>query len=222
MERTPEPELMDDDEQAIAYGRADFAEPHSRSITLFREIFGTEIKGYVLDLGCGPGDITFRFARAYPDCVMHGIDGAEAMLRYGRKLVEGAYDIRDRISLIYGVLPEASLPREKYDVVISNSLLHHLRDPFVLWDAVKRYAVPGAPVFVMDLSRPGSADEAGKLVETYSKNEPEVLRKDFYNSLLAAFNDDEIKVQLSATGLEYLEVNKVSDRHVLISGYKIA
>ncbi|MCP4716998.1 MAG: class I SAM-dependent methyltransferase, partial [Deltaproteobacteria bacterium] len=69
MQRIAEPELMLDKEQARAYAEADFDEPHSMFIDLFRERFRErECEGYVLDLGCGPGDITFRFARAYPCC----------------------------------------------------------------------------------------------------------------------------------------------------------
>lgn len=210
MDRVPESELMNDDEQAAAYAKADFSEPHNRVITLFSETFKTyRIKGYVLDLGCGPGDIAFRFARAYPDCRVHGIDGAEAMLRYGRKILAEASDIKHRVELIHGFLPHASLPLAKYNVVISNSLLHHLMNPFVLWQTLKQYAEPGAPIFIVDLKRPQSLEEARRLVETYSGNEPEILKKDFYNSLIAAFDVDEIKTQLAQLIHKFTEVSRI-------------
>jgi SAM-dependent methyltransferase len=222
MNRIPESELMNDDEQAAAYAQADFSGPHSRVITLFKETFGTDgIKGYVLDLGCGSGDIAFRFARAYPDSIVHGIDGAEAMLRYGMELLQEASDIRGRVELIHGFLPDAAPPLAKYDIIISNSLLHHLMDSSVLWQAVRRYAAPGAPVFIVDLKRPGSPEEAHMLVETYCGSEPEILKRDFYNSLLAAFDVDEVKAHLKEENLDYLDVKEISDRHLLISGYFI-
>ena len=65
MQRRPEPELMDDEAQALAYARADFAEPHDRFVALLRERVGAPA-GRALDLGCGPGDVTFRVARAFP------------------------------------------------------------------------------------------------------------------------------------------------------------
>lgn len=37
MDRAPEPELMDDAAQAMAYAEADFSEPHGRFIELYRE-----------------------------------------------------------------------------------------------------------------------------------------------------------------------------------------
>jgi hypothetical protein len=53
----------------------------------------------------------------------------------------------------------------------------------------------------------------------YAEGEPEVLRRDFYNSLLAAFEPGEIRSQLRDEGLDGLRVRSVSDRHVTISGY---
>jgi hypothetical protein len=53
--------------------------------------------------------------------------------------------------------------------------------------------MPGAPVLVMDLMRPASPAAAEALVEQYAAGEPEVLRRDFYNSLLAAFEPGEVR-----------------------------
>ena len=70
MKRIPEPELMDDPEQARAYALADFSEPHQAFIDHFARCFPRHRPRRVLDLGCGPADVTIRFARAYPDCVI--------------------------------------------------------------------------------------------------------------------------------------------------------
>jgi SAM-dependent methyltransferase len=218
MERIPEPELMNDAAQAAAYACADFEEPHARFIELFRETFPDEdVEGTVLDLGCGPGDITIRFVRAYPECVVHGVDGAAAMLAHGRSRLarEG---LLERVRLIEAYLPGAELPLGAYDAVISNSLLHHLRDPMVLWNTLKHYAKPDAPVFIMDLLRPASRGQAQALVDEYAANEPEVLRHDFFHSLLAAYRSDEVADQLRAAGLDGLTVRQISDRHLLIYG----
>ena len=218
MERLPEPELMSDVEQAAAYAFADFEEPHSRFIELFRETFDAEvIDGAVLDLGCGPGDISIRFVHAYPDCVVHGVDGAAAMLAHGRSRLQRE-DLQTRVRLIEAYLPEEDLPLGQYDAVISNSLLHHLRDPMVLWQTVKRYAKPDAPVFIMDLLRPASREQAQSLVDEYAAGEPDILRHDFFHSLLAAYLPEEVAVQLRSAGLARLKVEEISDRHLLIYG----
>jgi len=178
-----------------------------------------KISGYVLDVGCGHGDIMFRFARSFHDCVIHGIDGSETMIQYGRKFLEKAGDVRkEQIQFIQGVLPDIILPGKKYDIIISNSLLHHLHDPYILWKAVKYYAATEAQVFIMDLKRPETIEEARRLTETYVANEPEILKRDFYNSLLAAYEVDEVKEQLKVADLGYLSVQETSDRHMVIAG----
>ena len=217
MQRIPEPELMDDEAQARAYAEADFEAPHSYFIELFQQTYPTlSINGSVLDLGCGPADISLRFAKAYPQCELHGVDGAAAMLALGEQAVQQA-GLQDRIRLLPGYLPGARLPRQQYDVVISNSLLHHLTDPMALWQTPQDYAASAAPVFVMDLMRPASTQQAQSLVDEYAAEEPEVLQHDFYHSLLAAYTPQEVQQQLSVLALP-LKVKVVSDRHFIVTG----
>ena len=53
MDRIPEPELMNDLEQAKAYSEADFEEAHNRYVELLTSILGKNLNGKMLDLGCG-------------------------------------------------------------------------------------------------------------------------------------------------------------------------
>lgn len=217
MERVPEPELMDDQTQAAAYAGADFEAPHQALIAaLFEHFPDLPETGTALDLGCGPADITRRFAEARPGWTVHGIDGSAEMLAFGRQMIE-ARGLGDRVVLSLVRLPEGRPPRETYDLVFSNSLLHHLHDPSVLWSAVRQYTRPGARVFIMDLMRPESTDAAEAMVERYSGGEPAVLRRDFFASLCAAFTVDEVRAQLAAAGLA-LAVEPISDRHLVVWG----
>ncbi len=218
MQRVPEPELMLDPEQAMAYAQADFSEPHNRFVELFQECFwGEAITGAVLDLGCGPGDIALRFARVFPECEVDGIDGSQAMLDAGAEDVARS-GLAARVRLAHGLLPADRAPRERYQAIISNSLLHHLHEPGVLWEAVMRYAEPGSPVFVMDLMRPDNRRAAEALVDEYAADEPEILQRDFFNSLLAAFRPEEVKAQIKAAGMHAFAVEPVSDRHLIAFG----
>lgn len=219
MERIREPELMDDEAQALAYAQADFNDPHNDYITLFKQTFGErDISGYVLDLGCGPGDITFRFAHEFPDCVVHGLDGSMAMLTHGLQKLESEPDLKERVEFFHGLVPGAALPRDRYEIIISNSLLHHLQKPLVMWQEITRLAAPASRVFIMDLRRPQSQALARKFVDKYTGTEPEILRRDFYNSLLASFKVEEIRKQLGKAGLDHFEVKEVGDRHLIIFG----
>jgi len=218
MQRITEPELMNDAAQSLAYAHADFDDPHNMFIQIFKETFpGIDVSGHILDLGCGPADISIRFAQSYPDCEIDGLDGAPRMLAYGKLAIQKA-QLQDRIHLLEGVLPVAGLPRDNYDVIISNSLLHHLHEPDVMWQSIQQFGHSGSRVFIMDLMRPKSEDLAKELVDLYARSEPQVLREDFYHSLCAAFLPEEIHSQLAFAGLSYLEVKIVSDRHVLVFG----
>lgn len=221
MQRIPEPELMDEAGQAMAYARADFEAPHARFIELFRASFPEwPGEGQVLDLGCGPGDIAVRFARAYPEVTVDGIDGAEAMLAAGRCVFAHDPHFNASVRLHKVRLPQEQPPRRDYDAAISNSLLHHLHDPMVLWNAIAAFTRPGAPVFVIDLMRPGSREEAAALQRHHVGGEPEVLQRDFFNSLLAAFTVSEVADQLREAGLGHLSVEAISDRHVMVKGWR--
>lgn len=217
MQRSPEPELMLDDDQARAYAEADFSEPHEHFVDLFAERFPGPVDGLVLDLGCGPGDVSLRFATRYPKCRVHGIDGAPAMLAVGVELCR-RHPSGSRVTLLEGRLPEGRGPAVPYPTIISNSLLHHLHAPDVLWGAILRDGAPGAQVFVMDLCRPDSIQQVDSLVARYAADAPAVLHRDFRNSLCAAFTPEEVREQLRAAGLHGFRVEQVSDRHLVVWG----
>jgi trans-aconitate methyltransferase len=220
MNRIPEPELMNEAEQARAYAQADFAEPHDRCIELLKtSLPDLPQTGTALDLGCGPGDITLRLARAFARWGIDGLDGSPAMLHYGYKAVQQA-GLAAQVTLYESYLPSPHAPRDRrYDLIFSNSLLHHLKDPMVLWQSVHQWTKLNGAIFIMDLMRPSSTATAAQLVNQYAANEPEILRQDFYNSLLAAYRIDEVQKQLQQAHLEYLEVKPVSDRHFILWGH---
>lgn len=216
MERVPEPELMDDPAQVLAYAQADFSEPHEAFVRFFSERFPGVAPRRVLDLGCGPADVSMRFARAHPACTVTAVDGSAPMLELAEEAVRRA-GLRPRFEFRYGRLPGVALA-DRFDAILSNSLLHHLNDPLSLWAAARTHAAPGAALLVMDLMRPATRAAAEQLVAEHARGEPEVLRRDFYNSLLAAYRPDEVHAQLAAAGLSPLRVEVVSDRHLLVYG----
>lgn len=218
MDRVTEPELMVDDDQALAYSDANFADSHQAAVTRFGEAFPDFTTGRILDLACGPADITVRFAQAYPEATIIGLEGSAAMLTLGLQRVRGA-GCEARVSFVHRVLPDPDLAGlGRFDAVVCTNSLHHFHDPAVLWDSIRIAAAPGALVFVQDLMRPDTPAAAEALVDQYAPDEPDVLRRDFYNSLCAAFTPGEIAEQLSGTPLAGFAVKPVTDRHLVITG----
>ena len=217
MKRIIEPELMSDKEQAAAYANANFEEPHNHFVELLSLSMGENFPefGNVIDLGTGAADIAIRFASNYPCFEVDAIDGSCAMIAEGKKAIDKVR-LNDRINLIHSSIQDITLAEKEYAIVFSNSLLHHLHDPMVLWKLIEN--AKGNPlVFIMDLMRPKNIQKIDELVHEYAGNEPEILQKDFKNSLKAAFTPEEVVLQLQDIGLDGLKVTVVSDRHIVVS-----
>jgi ubiquinone/menaquinone biosynthesis C-methylase UbiE len=216
MDRVLEPELMDDLEQALAYAKADFEEENQGFVNRFLGYYPDWTDGHILDLGCGPADIPIRLARALPACRVTGVDGSPAMIRLAEQAVKDA-GLGDRITLRCDRFQSLS-PAEPADAAVSNSLLHHVPNPLQFWFWLKKLVKPGSYVLVMDLLRPESPETAQAIVDLYAGGEPAVLRRDFYNSLLAAFTEDEVAAQLAEMNLSRLLIDVPDDRHWVVGG----
>lgn len=219
MERVLEPELMDEPEQALAHASLDFSVPHRTFVKHFQGLFpdfvGNRLSPTIADLGCGTADVTIHLAKAFPNALIIGLDGAEAMLKHGEQAVKLA-EVDKRVTLLKCQLPNHRLPAI-FDAVVSNSTLHHLPDPQVMWRSIRELGKPSAAVMVMDLVRPGSNLRAQELVDIHAYGAPDRIKEDFFHSLKAAFLPEEVEQQLAEAGLN-LEIELVSNRHMLIHG----
>ena len=216
MKRVLEPEIMDGLEQAQAYAQADFSSENQAFVDHFVSLYPECTEGFVLDLGCGPADIPIRLVQKQPSLQVLGIDASVPMLDLGRVAIENA-GLTERITLECQRIQEVKL-QERADAVISNSLVHHIPNALQFWYAVKILAKPGAPVLVMDLLRPDSPQDAEAMVNQYASQESAQLQKDFYNSLLSAWTEDEVAAQLAELNLSRLMIDVQDDRHWIVSG----
>ena len=216
MQRIPEPELMTDDAQCQAYASADFSVSNQAFVDIVRNRIPEHVVN-VLDLGCGPGDVMIRLARACPSLKIMAVDGSPAMIQLAQTAIEEC-GLSMAISALQGYVPGLPFLVGHFDAVLSKDFLHHLPDPMALWHEVRSLIKPGGFICVMDLRRPDSPQAAQKIVDVVTAEEAEVLKIDFYNSLLAAFTLEEIREQLKAAALN-LDVTLSGDRHMLIKGY---
>jgi ubiquinone/menaquinone biosynthesis C-methylase UbiE len=217
MDRKPEPEWMDDPEEARAYAEADFAEVNAAFVTRLLEVAPGPSAIRTLDLGCGPGDIALRVRQARPGWDVVGLDASAAMLRHARK--NAGPDIAP-----HWVIADARgvpFPDHTFSLVFSNSILHHVAEPAELWSEVRRLAKPGTPIFFRDLMRPASEAEAHRLVQQYAGKESALLQEEFYRSFLAAYTVKEVWQQLVDSGLGTLRVAAATDRHLDIWGLAV-
>ncbi|MEN6428002.1 MAG: class I SAM-dependent methyltransferase [Phycisphaerales bacterium] len=215
MDRILEPEVMDDEQQAIAYAGADFSSSNQAFVDGLLDACSPGLRT-VLDIGCGPGDVAIRLARAEPFAHVTAVDASDVMVALAEKAVAEA-GLTGQIHCVLGRIPGLPFCGTRFDAIVSKDLLHHLPDPMVLWEEAQRLAQAGTTIYVMDLFRPATPEAAREIVESVSANEPEILKRDFFNSLLAAFTPDEVRAQLRRTRLD-LKVEVVSERHMRIQG----
>ena len=230
MQRSVEPELMDDPLQVQAYARADFGATDQalvdRLVELFGESLGDGPGPRLVDLGCGPGNISFRLAERFPQTSVLGLDGAAAMLEVAQQelaqRVLGCPGLADRLRFAQVLLGPETLPYGGFTAVVSNSLLHHLHDPQALWRHLRPLAAPGAAIYIKDLRRPATPEAALALQQLHLASAPAVLQRDYLASLHAAFEPAEVEAQLRVAGLpvgeQGLRVAALDDRYLEVWG----
>ena len=172
----------------------------------------------LLDLGCGPGNITARLAKRWPSCSVLGLDAADRMIAVANNRRRAAGLSRERLRYGQALLPihRADQPA---DLIVSNSLLHHLHDPQQLWSSLIPLASPRCLVVHRDLRRPDSAASIDRLCQSHVADAPSVLQRDYRASLHASFTVEEVKSQLQHAGLGNLQVTAVEDRYLEVSGW---
>ena len=216
MQRCPEPELMNAVDQVAAYAAADFSAGDDVTIDRIHSLIAERPLGnnpVVVDLGCGPGNITLLLARLLPEARVIGIDGADRMLELAR---QRAADQGLAIEFLHQDLRQ--IRGLKADLVVSNSLLHQLHDPLLLWRVTSELANRGCRVLHRDLRRPESMEELNHLQTLHLPDAPEVLLQDFRASLRAAFEPAEVAEQLRMTAMQQLSVQLEGDRYLVVSG----
>ena len=163
--RVPEPEVMDDSDEVEAYASAAaqaFLDKIDDSFVAHavRLVPGRE-QGRALDIGTGPGQIVLKLARRLPGWSFVGVDRAANMIRQARAGVgaqpaasDSSTGASGRVQFFIADGNRLPFPDASFDLVMSNSVVHHLADPMRVLSEIARLVRPGAAILVRDLRRP--------------------------------------------------------------------
>lgn len=210
MQRILEPEVMDSAEEAVEYDAMDFTEVNTAFAKRAIELASTS--AIVLDAGTGTARIPILICQQRPQWHITGIDMAKSMLEIGRKNVDKA-GLQQHITLELADAKRLPYRDEQFDMVISNSLIHHLPEPLPFLQEIKRVMNRDGAILIRDLIRPESAEIINNLVESIGEEYDEHQKKLFRDSLYAAFTLDEVKALIQQAGLPDVNVYQSSDRH---------
>jgi ubiquinone/menaquinone biosynthesis C-methylase UbiE len=210
MERVLEPEVMDSLTEAIEYDAMDFTEVNTAFAKSALALGPPQ--GIILDAGTGPGRIPVLISQMRSKWQIIAIDAAKSMLKVAAQHVQEA-NLQSSIRL--ELVDAKSLPYEDghFDMIISNSLVHHLPDPLPFFKELKRVVKSNGGIFIRDLIRPENAEIMNALVDGIGEEYDEYQKKLFRDSLHAALTLDEVNQLISLSGLLNVKVYQSSDRH---------
>jgi ubiquinone/menaquinone biosynthesis C-methylase UbiE len=210
LERRLEPEVMDTEEDAAEYETIRNDDVNAEFVLRATEIAPGARD--VLDLGTGPGHIAVLFAKANPTAHVTATDLAEQMLLLARRNV-GNEGLADHITVLRRDAKATEFNDASFDLVLSNSLVHHIPEPLFFFRELKRVSRPGAGIFVRDLLRPENKHVLEQFVHRYASDCNAYQRRMFADSLHAALTLDEVRSYCAQAGLEGVTVSQTSDRH---------
>jgi len=212
MERKLEPEVMDSADEAIAYDQMDNSQPNAAFVGRLLELGAS---GRMLDIGTGPGHIPVAVCQAIGDSKVFGVDLSKQMLKVARAH-QHASGLGDRIEYHYMDAKDLAFEDASFDVVFSNTILHHIPEPLPFLSEAWRVLRPGGVLLIRDLFRPPDQATLDALVAEHTVGETEYLRQMFADSLRAALTPDELQQIVDELGMQGVELVIDSDRHISI------
>ena len=210
LKRILEPELMDDEQEAIDYDAMDFTEVNNSFAQLAIQLISE--RGKVLDIGTGTARIPIIIAQLRPQWQIIATDLAKSMLEMGAKNIENLGK-KSQIKLEFADAKKMPYATAEFDLVIANSLVHHLPDPLPFFQETKRVLKAGGGILIRDLLRPETEAKIEKIVQQADLDYNPHQQKLFRDSLHAAFTLEEIKQIVNQVGIENVRIYQSSDIH---------
>lgn len=212
LSRILEPEVMDTLEASMAYEEMDHSAPNAAVVWRLRE-FGAG--GRMLDLGTGPGHIPLGICEQFPDATVIGVDRSHEMLKLARKRLV-ASPFADRVQFQIADVKSLPFASHSFDVVFSNTTLHHLPDPIPFLAEAWRVLRPGGVLLIRDLYRPATLGRRDELVRLHAAQNTPLQRQLLADSLHAALTPRELLAAAYEAGMTCMEVTVDSDRHMTL------
>jgi len=212
MPRVLEPEVMEGVAEAEEYDAMDFSEADGRFADAAIALLGERTMGRILDVGTGTAKIPLLMLKRRPELSFVAVDASDGMLHVALRNIIAAGFV-DQFTL--APMDAKALPVSDglFDMVLCNSVVHHVPDPSTIFGEIARVARPGGAVLVRDLIRPPTQADAWAIVDRVAAGDSPRQRQLFFDSLCAALTLDEVRAFARGAGLTDVTVEQVSDRH---------
>jgi len=229
MERIPEPELMEKKDQVLSYDEADFSGGEVNLINqinyyLLRKNISLGEKDLIVDLGCGPGNISEKLAIKWPNTEVVGIDGSKEMIlraEYNKSISSNQKKLKNLsyiCSDIKDIKSNNFLLKKRISLLVSNSLIHHITNLEDFFNTIRSLSSKSTVNFHKDLKRPLDEKSALELKAQCSTKYNEILTNDYYASLRASYTFKELKNFTLENDLSSLDVFEEGDNYLIVYG----
>ncbi len=218
MPRVPEPEVMDDAGEVEAYSSA-AAQAHLNAIddTLVEhalQLLAGRERGRALDIGTGPGQIVIKLARRLTRWKFVGVDRSPGMIAQAREnLAAAGGGLAGRVEFQMADGNLLPFPDQSFDLVLCNSVLHHLAEPEKLLCEMARLVSPGGAILLRDLRRPGRL-VLPLHVRWHGRHYSGVMRQLYRDSVHSAYTVAELKRMLDSARLSGARVFEHRSTHI--------
>ena len=205
--RVPETEVMDDSSEVQAYSSAAdeayLGKIDDSFVDHVLRLIGPK-PGCALDIGCGPGQIVMKLSARLPGWKFFGIDRSLTMVRRARGVRDScevsspAREMRSAAGALHFLVGDAgALPfrDSSLDLVLCNSVLHHIANPSRLFAEIRRVATPDAAILLRDLRRPSRLGFPFH-VRWYGRHYRGLMYKLYRDSVRAAYTREELSAML--------------------------
>jgi len=215
--RVPEPEAMEDVNEVEAYSSAaaqahldaidDTFVAHAQLLLKGRE------RGRALDIGTGPGQIVIKLGYRLSLWKFVGVDRSAAMIEKARESLATAGELAGRVEFRIADGNTLDCPDRMFDLVVCNSVLHHLGEPHKLFAEIARVVKPGGAILLRDLRRPSRWGYSYH-VWKHGKHYAGEMRRLFMASVMSSYTEEELQKLIASSALRDVRVFRHGKTHI--------
>ena len=227
MDRKAEPEFMNTKDQVDSYSVADFSKGEIKFIQLIKNY----LKKYnihlnrndlIVDLGCGPGNISEKLSIEWPNTPVIGIDGSKEMIDKAKIRKNSQEKSLNNLNYLCADIKNIKLAdisdKKHINLLVSNSLIHHLTHINEFFECVISLSGENTLNFHKDLIRPINKKYALELKAKCASKYNETLTNDYYASLQASYRADELRKLILEKNLINLDVLEEDNEYLILYG----
>ena len=229
MDRAPEPELMNKKSQVKAYCAADFSLGENNLIKFISNYLkinkiNLSRNDLIVDLGCGPGNISEKLSERWPDVNVLGIDGSQEMINEAESRILKNKSINKYRNLNYlcsdirKIKSREIFSRKEITLLVSNSFLHHIENIDNFLKFIINLSSKETINFHKDLIRPKDEETALKLKDKCSQKFSSILTNDYYASLKASYRKNEVQEKILELNLNSMNVIEETKEYLIVYG----